>query len=238
MSDDSFIREVEEELRSERLRSFWDRFGRIVIAGAVLVVLVVAGVRLYEWYTATQRAEAGDAFMNAVRLAEDGKRDEAVAALRDLEGDATPVYAALAKLRAAAELAREGKTDEAVAAYDLVAADGALDENFRAIASLRAGLLLVDTGTPADVESRVSRLSGPTAPYRASAREALGLAYFKANDMDKAFAQFDAIQTDDRVSQPLRQRARIMLDLIAARGGPVQAAQPAVEVTPAPTPSE
>ena len=222
MSDDSFIREVEEELRSERLRNFWDRFGKFIIAGAVLVVLAVAGTRVWEWYDASQRAQAGDAFMEAVRLAEDDKADEAIAALRTLEADATPVYAALARMRAAAELAKAGKGEDAVAAYDLVAADASVDENLRTIASLRAALLLVDAGTVADVEQRASRFSGPTAPFRGTAREAMGLAYLKADDLKKAYAQFDAIASDPQVSAGLRQRARILLDVIASRGGPVR----------------
>jgi hypothetical protein len=48
MSDDSFIREVEEELRSDRLKGFWDRFGPILIGAAILVVVATAGWRGYE----------------------------------------------------------------------------------------------------------------------------------------------------------------------------------------------
>ena len=42
MSDDGFFREVDEELRNDRVRSFWNRFGRYIIAAAVALVLVVS----------------------------------------------------------------------------------------------------------------------------------------------------------------------------------------------------
>ena len=70
MSDDSFIREVDEELRSDRVQEFWDKYGKLVIGVAVAIVVVTGGYRFYEYYTGQQAAEAGDAFMEAVTLSE------------------------------------------------------------------------------------------------------------------------------------------------------------------------
>ena len=230
MSDDSFIREVEEELRSERMRNFWNRFGRFIIAGAVVVVLAVAGLRFYEWYSARQAAASGDVFMEAVRLAENGERDAAIVKLRELEGDAGTTYSALARLRVAAELASSGKPDEAVAAYDAVIADGSVDANLRTIAALRAGLLLVDKGNVADVEARVAKHAAPGEPFRATAREALALAHLKAGQLKEAHDYYDAILSDVESSAAIRQRATIALGVIASRGGPVRdATAPAVQ---------
>ena len=44
MSDDGFFREVEEELRSERLKNFWERFGVLIVAGAVLIVVLIVAL--------------------------------------------------------------------------------------------------------------------------------------------------------------------------------------------------
>jgi len=222
MSDDSFIREVNEELRSERASEFWKRFGKIIIALAVAIVLAVGAWRYMEYRTATEAAESGDAFMSAVRLAEQGKTEEAIAALEKLEAERGGAYGAMAQLRAASELAKQGKKKDAIAAYDVVVADTTADENLRSIARLRAGYLLVDEGSVEDVSSRVTSLSAPGAPYRASALEALGLAYFKADDLEKAFAQFEEIAKDSTAPASIGQRVTIMLDVIAARGGPTR----------------
>ena len=60
MSDDSFIREVEEELRSDRLKGFWDRFGTYIIAAAVIVVIATAAWTGYEYYTESRANASGD----------------------------------------------------------------------------------------------------------------------------------------------------------------------------------
>ena len=221
MSDDSFIREVDEELRSDRMQEFWARYGKILIAAAVAIVVVTAGYRYYEYYTGTKAAEAGDAFMAAVQLADEGKQDEALAAFAELESRDSPAYKAMALMRGASELAAKGEAEEAIKKFDAIAASADADETMKAIARLRAGMLLVDTGTVTEVEARVGPLSAPGAPFRASAREAIGLAYFKAGDLDNAFKQYESLSTDVETPQALGQRVRIMLDLIASRGGPV-----------------
>ncbi|MEP0942729.1 MAG: tetratricopeptide repeat protein [Rhizobiaceae bacterium] len=222
MSDDSFIREVDEELRSDRFQEFWSKYGKLVIGGAVAIVLATSGYRFYEYYTGQQAASAGDSFMEAISLSENGKRDEAIAALEKLEVGSGDAYSALALMRGASELAEAGDAEGAVKKFDAIANDPGADENLKAIARIRAAMLLVDSGTVADVESRVSPLSAPGAPYRASAREALGLAYYKAGDLENAFKQFKSLVEDNETPAGLAQRTRIILDVIASKGGPVR----------------
>lgn len=225
MSDDSFIREVDEELRSEQFQTFWKKYGKLVIGAAVAIVVVTGGYRYYEYYSFNQAASAGDAFMEAVELAQDGKTDEAIAAFAALETSDAQSYQVLALMRGASELAKSGDTAGAIAKFDAIANNAGAEENLRSIARIRAALLLVDSGTVADVEQRVSPLSAPGAPYRASAREALGLAYYKAGDLENAFKQFNSLVDDGDTPQALLQRTRIMMDLIASKGGPTRPAQ-------------
>jgi hypothetical protein len=183
---------------------------------------VTGGYRFYEYYTGKQAAEAGDAFMAAVNLARDGKQDEALAALEKLENQGSKSYQVLSLMRGAAELAKQGDSAGAIEKFDAIAADASAEINLRSIARIRAAMLLVDSGTVSEVQARVGPLSAPGAPYRASAREALGLAYYKAGDLENAFTQFNSLVDDDETPQALSQRTRIMMDLIASRGGPVR----------------
>ena len=120
MSDDSFIREVDEELRSDRMKSIWKRFGKYIIAFAVLVVAGTAGVRGYEYWQQTQASRSGDAFLAALNLAREGRQDEALAALRELEKSGYGSYAALARMRAATVLADTGEYEAAIADFSTI----------------------------------------------------------------------------------------------------------------------
>ena len=109
MSDDSFIREVNEEMRQDQARALWDRFGPFLIGAAIVVVLGTAGWVGYDyWRTKTANA-SGDRFSQALTLANEGKSDEAIAALEALEADGYGAYPLLARMRAANVLDANGE---------------------------------------------------------------------------------------------------------------------------------
>ena len=68
--DDSFIREVNDELRSDQMRLVWKRFGRILIGAAVLVVLGTIGKVSYEYWRDREASAAGDSAWTTTSRAE------------------------------------------------------------------------------------------------------------------------------------------------------------------------
>ncbi len=218
MSDDSFIREVDEEIRHDKAQEIWNKYGNWMIAAAVGVVVATAAFRGWEYYTNTVAAKSGDQFMAAISLSDDGKHDDAIASLEKLVAEGSGQYPALAKLRIASEQALRGDEKQAIASYDEIIADKSLNESFRLIAQLRAGLLAVDLNDVADVTKRLEPLAKPGLPFRHSAREGMGLANYKAGKFNEAMTLFTAIVNDAEAGTSLRARANIMLELLAGQG--------------------
>lgn len=218
MSDDSFIREVDEELRSDRMKTIWKRFGKLIIAIAVLIVVGTAADRGYQYWQETQASKLGDAFLAALNLAREGETERALDALRALEADGYGSYSVLARLRAATVLADAGDYQAAISDFSTIGNDGSVPVAIRDAARIRAGYLLVDHGSYEDVANQVESLSGADNAMRHSAREALGLAAWKAGEAARANEWFSMIAGDTGVPASLMQRSQIMLDLIAASG--------------------
>ncbi len=218
MSDDSFIREVNEELRKEQAKALWNRFGPALVAAAVLVVLGTAGYVGYRYWDETRANASGDAFSQALLLANEGKADEALAAFQQLEKDGYGAYPILARMRAATVKADKGDIDGAVKDFDAVAVDNAIPASLRDMARLRAGLLLVDHGSFADVSARVEQLTDDNNPLRSTAREALGLAAWKEGKAQDALKLFEQIAADEGAPRNARQRATLMAELIRGSG--------------------
>ncbi|ESX52146.1 tetratricopeptide repeat protein [Mesorhizobium sp. C416B] len=214
MSDDSFIREVNDEIRREQAQALWDRFGPAILVLAILVVLGTAAFVGYRYWDETRANRSGDAFSQALKLANDGKSDEALTALEQLEKDGYGAYPLLARMRAATVKADKGDFTAAVADFDGVAADTAIPQGIRDMARLRAALLLVDHGSFADVSSRVEALTADNNTLRHTAREALGLAAWKDGKTQDALKLFDQIAADDGAPRNARQRATLMSELI------------------------
>lgn len=213
MSD--IFREVEEELRRDRLYSLWKRYGLHVIAGLVLVVAIAAGIRAYQ---AWDRAEAGDSgtrYSRALELLQEDDTEAGRAILAELAADGYAAYPVLARMREAAVLGRQGEADAAVEIYDRVAADEDADDMLRDLARLRATILLVDQADPGIVRSRLESLAESDSPWRHSARELIALSLYRAGDHAAADAEYDRIMSDPAVPVGLRGRAEMMRSLIA-----------------------
>lgn len=218
MSDDSFIREVEEELRSDQLKGFWERFKYVIIGGAVLIVVSTAGYRFWLSHTQSIADASGDAFIEAVELSNAGNHADAIAALEKLAQEGSGEYPALAKIRLAAEFAKNDEAQKAIEAFDTIANDANFDLALRNVARLRSGLLLVDHGSYDEVNDRLSQMSNAGMSFRHSAREGLGLSAWKHEKYDDALVWFTSIIEDQQTPQGVRQRASIMLELLAGKG--------------------
>ncbi len=218
MTDDSFYREVNEEIRQDKARAIWDRFGPFLIGIAVLVVVGTAAWVAYDYFT-TERANAsGDRFSQALILARDNKPDEALAAFEALEKDGYGAYPILARMRAATVLAEKQDFAGSVKGFDAVAADTGVPEPIRDAARLRAAFLLVDHGSYADVATRTEALSTDGNPLRHSAREALGLSAWKEGRAADALKLFDSVREDEAAPDDIRERANLMAELIRGSG--------------------
>ncbi len=217
--DETFIREVNEEIRKEQAKALWDRYGPILIGLALIVVLATSAYVGYRYWDESSANASGDAYSQALRLANEGKEADALAALADIEKTGYGAYPVLARMRSATVKADKGDIAAAVSELDAVAADGSIPQSLRDMARLRAALLLVDTGSYADVSSRVETLAADGNALRHSAREALGLSAWKEGKAADALKLFEQIVADQAAPQNVRQRATLMSELIRGSGG-------------------
>ena len=185
-NDDTFIREVNEELRSEQLQNAWKRFRPVIIATAVVIVLGVAGTALFEWWQTRESSASGDRFLTAIKAANDKQVDEATKQLEQLSKDGFGSYPVLARMRLATLKAEKGDAKGAIADFLAIGKDGGVPSAMRNAAKLRAGWLMVDAATYDEVAGQIEELAAASASTRHSAREILGLSAYKAGDYAKA----------------------------------------------------
>jgi hypothetical protein len=233
MSSDTLIREVDEELRRDRMRKLWRQTGPWVIAAAVAVVLAVAAYEGWQWWTKTQAAKSSDQFYAAVKIADGTDLDAAKKALDGVIAQGSGGYPMLAQFREAALLAQNGKTDEAVAAYDKLSSS-INNTHLRELALVLAADLLIDKGDVQAVEQRVGGSLTPASPMRNAAREAQALTQYKAGKLDDAMKNFQAILDDPTASRDTQGRVQIyMLQLQAEGAKPIAPPTDAASSAPA-----
>ena len=209
---DSFISEVSEEVRRDRLFGALRRY-RWVLAGAVL--LIVGGAAGNEWWKARTEAAAektGDALRAA--YAETDAKTRA-GALADFAA-ASPNGAVVARLAQAGSLADAGDTDGAAAVLEAVAGDGSIGPLYRSLASLQRVMLLGSAMDASERQATLELLAAPGAPFRPLALEQRALMHLDAGNAEAAIADLETVMSEPGATAALRARAQ---QLLIAAGG-------------------
>ncbi len=204
MSD--IFREVDEDLRRDRMERLYKRYGGVVLAAALAIVAGTGAYTAWRSWQQSKHQEETAALASALTQAGQGA-EKGVEALAAFAAKADPGMAGLAQLNAAALLIREGKTAEAIAVYDKLAANGSVGPVYRDLASLLSVMHQLGSGDPAQLQARLQPLMTETSPWRFSAREMSAVLAARAGDKDKARTLFQQLADDSQAPAGVRSRA-------------------------------
>ena len=213
-NQDSFIDEVSEEVRKDKLYKLFRRYGWIAIAA---VIVIVGGASIFEYRKAQARAAAqatGDALMEAVTQDTAEARASAIGAIAT--DDNAGQRAVVGLLQAAAELEAEDQ-DAARATLEGVAANADTPAIYRDLAILKASM--IPGAAPEDKIAQLQSLMVPGNPFRLLAIEQRALAEIEMGQTDTAIETLQAIIADADRTEGLQRRAT---QLIVALGGTLE----------------
>lgn len=219
---DSFIDEVTEEVRRDRLFALFRKYGWI---GVVLVLGIVGGAGWTEWQRAQAEAKAeafGDAVLDALDL---GAPEDRVAALGAIATDGA--QASVLQLLLASDPV--GDRAATLVALEALANDASQPASYRDLAVLRRVIVAGADLSLADRRAALDPIAAPGRPYRTMALEQMAYLLVEENRTDEAIAALTALLTDQEAPGGVRSRAQ---EMIIALGGEVTPAAPAPEAAP------
>jgi hypothetical protein len=213
--NEALFKEIDEELRQDKANEMWKAYGNYIIAGALSLVLGVAGFQGWQKYDTQQKMARGEVFENAKVLAADDKISEAIDAFGKVADGNSDGYAQLALFREAGLLAKSGDYSASAAVYGKLSKSDDLDQQYRDLATVLGALqeLNLSTGEGTLIDGLPALLES-TNPWRHMAREALGASALKNGDKNKSREHFQALADDATAPQGLAQRAGEMLKAI------------------------
>lgn len=210
-NNDSFIEEVSEEVRRDRLFTLLRRYGWI----AILAVLILVGGAAYnEWRKAQARSEAealGDAILTALQVEDRTARADAL----DGVTPAGPTSDAILQMLAAAEALQDDPAGAAARLMEIAQMPD-IAPIYRQIATLKAAMI-PDSGIDAEVRrARLDDLALGGGVIRLLAEEQLAYLDIEAGSEATAIERLNAISADAEATAGLRRRAT---QVIVALGG-------------------
>jgi hypothetical protein len=214
VSDSAAFQEVDEAVRKDELKEWWNRWGTWVVAAAVVAVVAMTGLVGWRQYDASRRAEASAAYSAALaQIAQDPAA--ARSAFEAQAKNAPEPYRSLAAL-VSAQL-RE-PLDAQVAALLEVAPTLSASE-LADLARVIAAYKGIDSPKAEEIVASLEPLAGPDRPFRLSVRELQAMLAVRKGDLKRARELWSEIAKDPQAPQAAAQRASAMLNFY----GPAEA---------------
>ena len=207
VENESFYREVDEELRRDQMRTTWQRYRWAIIGGVLLLLAAIAGALWWQQEKQRRAGENAEVLAQVFQDVQAGRTKDVGPRLDKLIEDGSVGYRAAAMLTKADLALEQNKEAEAIAGFKAVAENADLPEPYRNLALIRQTSTEFDKLQPQAVIQRLQPLAQPGNSWFGSAGELLAVAHLKAGNQQEAARIFAAMSKDENVPESIRARA-------------------------------
>jgi hypothetical protein len=241
---DTFFKEVDEELRKERITQFVTRYGWALLAAGVLVLAAIGGVIWWKAHREQVRGQQAETLVDALDKMETGNRNAALPKLAELADSGITGYRVAAEFARANAQIDANQMPAAIATLSGIAGNEDYAEPYRNAALVRQTQLEFDHLTPQAVIQRLQPLATPESAWFGTAGEMVAIAQMKLHHPERAGPLFARIARDENVPPSIRSRAIQMAGSLgidasdaAEQSPPTPAAPDQAAAAPAPAPA-
>jgi hypothetical protein len=224
-SGETFLREVDENLRRDQLQDMAKKYGAWIVAAAVLLLAAIGGW-IY-WQDRQEKAASQDSEVLAQIYTDigAGKVANVPQRLDALAAGSEGALKASAMLARGAVAIEQNDRATATAKFNEVASAKDLPQPYRDLGLIRATSMEFDTLRPEQVIVRLQPLTKPGNPWFGSAGELTAMALVKQGKKLEAGRLFAAIAADQQVPESIRARS---VQIAGTLGVDASASMPAI----------
>jgi hypothetical protein len=205
--NETFLREVDENLRRDQMQDFFKRYGALLIIAVILFLAASGGFIWWKQHEVKRSGAEVDKLAAIYKDVGSGKMDQAPQQLDELAKSGSKAVRASALFARGALALQQNDTKLAASTYKSIADDSGLPKPYRDAALVRQTALEFDQLQPGDVIARLQPLAKPGEPWFGSAGEMTALALVKQGKRQEAGQLYAAIAKDQGVPQTIRARA-------------------------------
>lgn len=206
--NETFLREVDENLRRDRLRDFARKNGLWLVAAVILFLAASGAAIWWQQYSLKRSERQVERLTDTYRAIAASKPSAGITAELDkLSESGSKAIRASALFTRAVTAIEQNDTRLATAKFREIAADDGLPKPYRDLALIRQTALEFDQIPPQEVVTRLQPLARAGEPWFGTAAEMTAMALIKQGKKTDAGQLFAAIAKDKDVPDSIRQRA-------------------------------
>lgn len=225
-SSETFLKEVDENLRRDQFQSFFKRYAGWVAGAVILFLAAVGGWIYWEQHQKKQSAAESEELQAVFADIASQRMGTVPQRLDKLDDSSNDIVKGSAILAEAAVALDKNDRSTALSKYRAMSTDKGLPQAYRDLGTIRATALEFDAIAPEQVIARLEPMAKAGNPWFGSAGEMTALAYLKQGKKTEAGRMFAAVAADNQVPRTIRSRA---VQIAGTLGVDASASLPALE---------
>ena len=211
---EAFIREVTEEVKNDNLKQMWEKYGIYII---LLVVLAIVGAVSFESFKSWRQAKSetwSDTYAYALNLENQGKYDESLKVLEQMEKTGGNIYSDIARLQTSNILFEQGKNEEAIKVLEEIAADKSINKKLRDVSAVKLASYKLDNAPREEIDALLQPLIRENGRWANIAKEMTAMAAIRDGNIEEAQVLYNEILNTPNLPDGLKMRVQDMLSVL------------------------
>jgi len=209
---DAFIMEVDEEVKNDNFKAFFNKYGLYIISIVAIVLFATVSFDQIKNWRENQFKEKTSAYI-AANYAPSAQ--EKIIVLEKISAGGHGIYSELARIQIADLLFEQQKTEDALNMLDLIVSNDELDPRIRNLAAVKLAAAKLDTAPYAEIETLLLPVINEDDSWAPVAQEYLALSAIKNGNIEQAKKIYESLLQDNRISEDFKSRVQDMLATIS-----------------------
>lgn len=211
---EAFIREVTEDVKNEQLKQFWDKYGIYIILLVVVAIIGAVGFESFKNWHIKRSETWSDTYAYALNLENQGKYDESLKVLEQMEKAGGNVYSDIAKIQTTNILFDQGKNDEAIAVLQEIVNDRRVNKKLRDVSAIKLVSYKLDNAPRKEIDVLLRPLIEEKGSWTNIAKEMTAMAAIRDGNIDEAKTLYSEILNTPELPEGLKMRVQDMLSVL------------------------
>ena len=211
---DNFFREVSEDVQNDKLKKIWDTYGLHIIIAIIAILTIAVSFETLKAWKIKRNETWSDAYAYALQLQNQGKYEESLNILADIEQKNKGIYKNLSEIQKANILFEQGKNAEALTLLEKIVNDEDFNSKLRHITAVKLVSYKLDTAPREEIEKLLTPLMNAESSWKNIAKEMLAMLEIREGNIEKAKEIYSEILNSPDLSDGLKLRVQDMLSAL------------------------
>lgn len=215
--EDAFIREIDEELKNEKIKKIWDKYGLFIIIFVVVAVFAAVSFESFKAWQDKRNQEMSDTFAYALNLQNQGRFAEALEVLTSLKDSDRGIYSDIAEMQLANLALEQDNTDNALKILGNIVANEDFNPQIRDVAVLKLASYKLNTAPAQEIQDLLAPLVAEQSVWSNTAKELLAMLALRDKNFEQAQKLYQEISENSKTADTQKTRAQDMLNMLAQK---------------------